>query len=189
LSRYSPFTTGDSLSASAADLRPGTVLPPARLSRLTHALIAKSLAEGFFVIALAVYFSYTNFNPYFRGSVDAADERVVAGWVVNENSPGERVEVYLYIDGHFVSRRIADAPRPDVFEAGRSLDAYHGFVFTLPPLPPGRTYEARVYAMHETGEATRRTLQEFGVAKQFDVAANGLNSGTPETWWESEGRR
>jgi hypothetical protein len=164
-------------------------LPPARLSRLSHALIAKSLAEVFFVVALAVYFSYTNLNPYFRGSIDTVDERVVEGWVVNENSPGERVEVYLYIDGHFVSRRLADAPRPDVLEAGRSLDAYHGFVFNLPPLPPGRTYEARVYAMHETSDAARRTLQEFGAAKQFGVAANGLNSGLADRWWESEGRR
>jgi hypothetical protein len=170
-------------------LRPSSGLPPARLSRLSHALIAKSLAEVFFVVALAVYFSYTNLNPYFRGSVDTVDERVVTGWVVNENSPGERVEVYLYIDGHFVSRGVADAPRPDVLAAGRSLDAYHGFVFNLPPLPPGRTYEARVYAMHVTGDAMHRALQEFGGARRFGVAANGLNSGAPEAWWESEGRR
>jgi hypothetical protein len=163
--------------------------PPARLSRLWHALVAKSLAEAFFVVALAVYFSYTSFNPYFRGSVDEADERVVSGWVVNEASPGERVEVHLYVDGHFVSRRVADAPRPDVFEAGRSLDAYHGFVFNLPPLPQGRTYEARVYAMHRTGDATRRALQEFGATKRFGVTVNGLNSAVPDAWWESEGRR
>jgi hypothetical protein len=164
-------------------------LPPARLSRLSQAIIAKSLVEALFVVALAVYFSYTNFNPYFRGSVDMADERTVEGWVVNEASPGERVEVHLYIDGHFVSRRVADAPRPDVFEAGRSLDAYHGFVFDLPPLPPGRTYEARVYAMHKTGDASRRALQEFGSVKQFGVTANSLNSSLPGAPWESEGRR
>ncbi|HZH91501.1 MAG TPA: hypothetical protein VEX70_12890 [Pyrinomonadaceae bacterium] len=163
-------------------------MPHARLSRLSHALIAKSLIEAFFVVALAVYFSYTSFNPYFRGSVDAADERGVAGWVVNEASPGERVEVHLYIDGHFVSRRVADAPRPDVYAAGRSPDAYHGFVFTLPPLPPNRTYEARVYAMHAGDDRTRRSLQEFGGAKQFGVSANPANSAAPDAWWESEGR-
>jgi len=158
-------------------------------ARLSHALIAKSLAEALFVVALAVYFSYTSFNPYFRGSVDAADQHAVAGWAVNEAAPGTHVEVHLYIDGHFVSRRLADAPRPDVFEAGRSLDASHGFVFKLPPLPPNRTYEARVYAMHETGDATRRTLQEFGEAKQFSVTTDGANSSVPDAWWESEGRR
>jgi hypothetical protein len=163
--------------------------PPASLTRLSHALVAKSLVEVLFVVALAVYFSYTSFNPYFRGSVDAADERVVTGWVVNEASPTQRVEVHLYIDGHFVSRRVADAPRPDVFEAGRSLDAYHGFVFNLPTLPPNQTYEARVYAMHETGDPTRRALQQFDVAKQFSVGADGVNAPVPEAWWESEGRR
>ncbi|MDQ1592266.1 MAG: hypothetical protein QOG71_2893 [Pyrinomonadaceae bacterium] len=188
---YSPFATGDARSTTAGDVRQSTDAPtPARLSRLSHALIAKSLAEALFVVALAVYFSYTNFNPYFRGSVDAADARAVAGWVVNEAAPGERVEVHLYVDGHFVSRRSADAPRPDVLEAGRSLDANHGFVFQLPPLPPNRTYEARVYALHATaGDATRRALQEFGAAKQFSVTADEVNSSVPDVWWESEGRR
>ena len=163
--------------------------PPASLTRLSHALIAKSLVEVLFVVALAVYFSYTSFNPYFRGSVDAADARAVAGWVVNKAAPAERVEVHLYIDGHFVSRRLAGEPRPDVFDAGRSGDAYHGFVFGLPPLPPGRAYEARVYAMHVTGDATRRTLQEFGGIRRFSVETDGMNAPVPERWWESEGRR
>jgi len=188
---YSTFTTGDSLSTSVSPSPPLSGAPtPARLSRLSHALIAKSLAEALFVVALAVYFSYTNFNPYFRGSVDTADQHAVAGWVVNEAAPGEPVEVHLYVNGHFVSRRMADAPRPDVSEAGRSIDPNHGFVFKLPPLPPNRTYEARVYAMHMGGsDATRRALQEFGVAKQFTVAADGVNSSVPDIWWESEERR
>jgi hypothetical protein len=194
---YSPFTTGDSRPASGGDERSASVADsrtlsgsaaPARLSRLSHALIAKSLAEALFVVALAVYFSYTNFNPYFRGSVDVADGRVVTGWVVNEASPGERVEVHLYVDGHFVALRVADAPRPDVFEAGRSLDAAHGFIFNLPPLPPNRTYEARVYAMHAPGEATRRVLQEFGTARQFSVTADAADASAPGAW-RSEGRR
>jgi len=187
---YSPFTTGDSRLTPADDSRPAQASPaPARLSRLSHALIAKSLVEALFIVALAVYFSYTNFNTYFRGSVDTADGRIVTGWVVNEASPGERVEVYLYVDGHFINRGVADAPRPDVFEAGRSLDAYHGFVFNLPPLPPGRTYEARVYALHATTDPARRTLQEFSVPKRFAVTADGVNSSAPEAWWESGGRR
>ena len=184
---YSPSTTGDSRPETADDMHPAFV-SPARLSRLSHALIAKSIAEALFIVTLAVYFAYTSFNPYFRGSVDAADARTVTGWVVNKAAPGERVEVLLYVDGHFVSRRLADTPRPDVFEAGQSLDANHGFIFNLPPLPAHRTYEARVYAMHETGDATRRALQEFGGVKRFSVAADGANSGAPEVWWESEGR-
>ncbi len=194
---YSPFTTGDSRPASGGDYGSASgddsrtitgSTTPARLSRLSHALIAKSLAEVLFVIALAVYFSYTNFNPYFRGSVDVADGRVVTGWVVNEASPNERVEVHLYVDGHFVAHRLADAPRPDVFEAGRSLDAAHGFVFNLPPLPPNRTYEARVYAMHATGEATRRVLQQFGMARQFSVKADDADASLPGARPQSEGK-
>jgi uncharacterized SAM-binding protein YcdF (DUF218 family) len=148
----------------------------ARLTRLSRALIAKSIVEALFVVALAVHFSYTNINPYFRGSVDVAGVRTVEGWVVNEAAPDERVEVHLYIDDHFVSRRHADAPRADVLAAGRSRDAYHGFIFATPPLPPGRTYRARVYAMHITGDGARRVLQEIGVPTTFVVTADRENA-------------
>jgi len=161
-----------------------------RLTRLSRALIAKSIIEALFVIALAVYFAYINFHPYFRGSIDVADERAVAGWVVNEAAPDERVEVHLYINGHFVSRLSANAPRADVLAAGRSLDAYHGFVFNTPSLPPNHSYEARVYAMHVIGDGRRRVLHEIGGgARQFSVTADQENNSVPEAWWESEGQR
>ena len=190
MSGYSPFTIGDARSTSAGNAPPLHAPPAtARLSRLSHLLIAKSLIEGLFVVALAVHFSYTIFNPYYRGSVDGADARGVAGWVVDEAAPAERVEVHLYVDGHFIDSRVADAPRPDVYEAGRSRDARHGFVFELPPLPPNRTYEARVYALHRTGKAAPRALQEFGSAIRFSVPPDELNSAVPDAWWESRGRR
>ncbi len=157
-----------------------------RHARLTDALLVKLFIEALFVVALAVYFSYTNFNPYFRGAVDVADAQRVAGWVVNEAAPGERVEVQLYLNGHFVKRRAADSPRPDVLQSGRSLDAAHGFDFTLPLLPPGLEYEARVYALQSASGNTRRTLQQIGETKLFKVAANDENHQTPEAWWEGE---
>jgi predicted RNA-binding protein with TRAM domain len=181
---YSPFATDDSFSAPAS-----TTLPAARLSRLARALIAKSIVETLFVVALAVYFAYANVNPFFRGSIDVADQSTIEGWVVNEAQPGERVEVHLYINGHFVGRRIADAPRADVLAAGRSFDAYHGFVFDTPPLPPGNIYEARVYAMHVSGDGGRRMLQEFDGGRRFGVKANKENAPVPDVWWESEERR
>lgn len=181
---YSPFTTDASVFAPATS---PTTTTPARLSRLSRALIAKSILEALFVVALAVHFSYTNINPFFRGSVDVADARTIEGWVVNEAAPDERVEVHLYIDDHFVSRLSADAPRADVLAAGRSRDAYHGFVFTTPPLPPNRTYRARVYAMHLVGDGTRRVLQEIGAATAFNVTASKENVTVPDAWWESEG--
>lgn len=182
---YSPFATDDFFSAPAADAPPHA----ARLTRLSGALIAKSIVEALFVVALGVYFAYANVNPFFRGSIDKADARTIAGWVVNEAQPNERVEVHLYIDGHFVSRRIADAPRADVLAAGRSFDAYHGFVFDTPPLPPGKIYGARVYAMHVAGDGARRVLQEFGGVRRFGVTADKENANVPDAWWESEERR
>jgi len=181
---YSPLTTDDSLSLSGSPTP--TVV---RLTRLSRALIAKSIIETLFVVALAVYFAYTNFHPYFRGSIDVAEEREVAGWVVNEAAPDERVEVHLYINGHFVNRRSANAPRADVLAAGRSSDADHGFVFATPLLPPNHTYEARVYAVHVTNDGGRRVLHEIGGARQFTVKANQENRAVPEVWWESEGQR
>lgn len=180
---YSPFKTD--AFPSAPNTPPNTTTP-ARLTRLSRTLIAKSIVEALFVVALAVHFSYTNINPFFRGSIDVADERTIEGWVVNEAAPDERVEVHLYIDEHFVSRRSADAPRADVLAAGRSRDAYHGFVFKTPPLPPRDDYRARVYAMHIAGDGTRRVLQEVGAATAFRVTANRENISLPGAWWESE---
>jgi hypothetical protein len=185
---YSPFTSDAFLSAPAASPAT-TTTTPVRLTRLSRALIAKSILEALFVVALAVYFSYTNINPYFRGSIDVADARTIEGWVVNEAAPDERVEVHLYIDDHFAGRRSADAPRADVSAAGRSRDAYHGFIFHTPPLPPNRTYRARVYAMHLAGDGTRRVLQEIGAATAFSVTATEENSAVPDVWWESEGQK
>jgi hypothetical protein len=180
---YSPFTTDDSPSLPAS--------PPSapRLARLSGALIAKSIIEALFVVALAVHFAYTNFHPYFRGSIDVADERTVEGWAVNEAAPDERVEVHLYLNGRFMNSQSANAPRADVLAAGRSFDAYHGFVFATPSLPPNQTYEARIYAMHVTSDGKRRVLHEIGDARQFGVTANKENSTVPEKWWENEGQR
>lgn len=181
---YSPSATDAFVSAPAA---PTTT--HARLTRLSRALIAKSILEALFVVALAVHFSYSNINPFFRGSIDVADARTIQGWVVNEAAPDERVEVHLYIDGHFVSRQSADQPRADVLAASRSRDAYHGFVFNTPTLPPNRTYEARVYAMHIAGDGARRVLQEIGAASRFNVTANQENVLVPDAWWESAGQK
>ena len=143
---------------------------PERRARLAHFLIGKSLAETLLVGALAVGFYLTTFTPYFRGSLDAADSRQIAGWAVNHNDPQARVEVQLYVDGRFVAHRAADAPRPDVLAAGRGADGFHGFVFDTPPLAAGQ-HEARVYAVHASGGGQRRTLQLVDKPLTFTVAA------------------
>jgi hypothetical protein len=158
------------------------IAPRAR-AHLTNFLIAKSIIEALFVGALAVGFYLTAFTPFFRGSLDLADARNVAGWVVNKAQPDARVEVQLYIDGRFAGNRWADLSRPDVKLAGRAEDENHGFAFDTPSLPAGQ-HEARVYAVHVSGEGQRRTLQLIGKPLIFNVGQSETKEGeatrTPE---------
>lgn len=154
------------------------VVEPEARTRLTNYLIVKSIVDVLFVGALAIGFYLTAFTPYFRGSLDLADARNVAGWVVNRADSGAPVEVQLYIDGKFAANRTADFPRPDVKAAGRAQDELHGFIFETPELSVGE-HEARVYAVHESGNGRRRTLQLIGKPLLFKVVANGLTA--PDT--------
>lgn len=147
-----------------------TIIDSKARVRLTNYLIVKSIVEVLFVGALAIGFYLTAFTPSFRGVLDIANTQHVAGWVVNQASPQARVEVQLYIDGKFAGNRMADASRPDVKAAGRAEDEQHGFIFDTPALPAGE-HEARVYAVHASGGATRRTLQLIGKPIIFSVAA------------------
>lgn len=137
-------------------------------ARLSRFIIAKSILETLFVVALVAHFSYAHFNPRLRGSLDVADEREIAGWATDEDQPAKQIEVELYIDGHFVARRRADATRADVLAARRAADAEHGFVFQTPQLAPGE-HEARVFAVHEGADAQRKTLLQIGNPKSFKI--------------------
>jgi hypothetical protein len=143
-------------------------IAPGMKAPLTTFLIAKSIIEALFVGALAIGFYLTAFTPFFRGTLDKADARQVYGWVVNQAEPQTRVEVQLYIDGRFVGTRLADGSRPDVKAAGRAEDEKHGFSFDTPPLSAGQ-HEARVYAVHMSGEGQRRTLQLIGKPFSFNI--------------------
>lgn len=181
-----PPRKGAALSSGAdADADTAPALSERGGERLTHALVAKSLAEVLFLVTLVVLFSYSYFNPRFRGSLDGANEREVVGWAVDESAPGEQVEVQLFIDGHFVAGRRADRPRPDVHAAGRAPRPEHGFSFETPPLPAREAdYEARVFALHAPGDSTRRTLRQIGDALRFKVAAGERSNGAGENWWD-----
>jgi hypothetical protein len=146
------------------------MVAPKMKARLINLLIAKSIAEALFVGALAISFYLTAFTPFFRGTLDYADARRVAGWVVNQAEPQTHVEVQLYIDGGFAGNGKADLSRPDVKAAGRAEDEWHGFVFDTPPLSAGQ-HETRVYAVHVSGEGQRRTLQLIGKPLVFNVSA------------------
>jgi hypothetical protein len=137
-------------------------------ARLIHLLISKSIIEALLIGGVAVAFFCATTNPYFRGVLDAADQTSVTGWAVDESRPYTRVEVQLFIDDRFAATTAADQFRPDVREARRAEDDWHGFVFTTPRLAAGK-HEARVYAVHSNSSGARKTLQLIGKPYRFSV--------------------
>jgi len=141
--------------------------------RLVNLLIGKSIAETILVGAIAVGVYLNAFPPTFHGWGEAvAGSRSIAGWAVNDAEPWERVEVQLFIDGTLSGTQLANLSRPDVAAAGWSKDEWHGYNFTLSSLATGE-HEARVYALRESGGATRYTLQLLGDPIKFVVNADG----------------
>ena len=143
--------------------------PPAQLVNL---LIGKSIAETILVgvIALGVYVNA--FPPTFHGWGEAVASRSIAGWVVNDAAPWQRVEVQVFIDGKLSGMQVANLSRPDVAAAGWARDEWHGYNFAIDLLPAGN-HEARVYALHESDGAARYTLQLLGDPIRFVVNADG----------------
>lgn len=135
-------------------------------ARLVHLLISKSIVEALLIASVAVAFFFSTTNLYLRGVLDNADKMFVTGWVVDESRPYARVEVQLFVDDRFAGAAIADQFRPDVREAKRAEDDWHGFVFSTPRLAVG-DHEARVYAVHSNGSGVRRTLQLIGKPYRF----------------------
>lgn len=136
------------------------------------------MAEALLVTAIAVGFYFATTNRHLRGVLDRADGQTVTGWAVDEAVPATRVEVQLFIDDTFVADVAANQYRPDVHEAKRAEDDWHGFAFQTPPLQAGE-HEARVYALYSGGAGIRRTLQLIGKPFRFQVEAND-KSGLPE---------
>lgn len=139
-------------------------------TRLTHILIGKSIFETLLVISVAVFFFLDAF-PRFHGWGEVT-RHAIAGWVVNNRLPWHRVEVQLYIDGELVGRAVANQSRTDVVAAGWSEDEWHGYTIPLSSLPSG-PHEARVYALHDSGQGARKTLQLVGDPIHFMVSHDG----------------
>lgn len=139
--------------------------------RLVHALLGKSIAETFLVGTLAVFAYFTILPPYFHGWGEPTETSIV-GWAVNNADPWGRVEVHLYVDDQFIDKQIASISRPDVKAAGWAKDEWHGYGFVLPALSPG-LHEAAVYARHDSGKGTRKTLQLLGDPIRFTVDSSG----------------
>ena len=137
-------------------------------ARLIHLLISKSMAEALLITAVAVGFYFVTTNPNLRGVLDNADQAWVTGWAVDEANPSTRVELQLFVDDAFAGHATANQYRPDIHNARRADDDWHGFAFPTPQLPPGE-HQARVYAVHSNGEGERRTLQLIGKPYKFNI--------------------
>jgi hypothetical protein len=137
-------------------------------ARLIHLLISKSMAEALLIAAVAVGFYFATTNPNLRGVLDQADSTTITGWAVDEANPAARVEVQLFIDDRFAGDAMADQYRPDVHQAKRAPDDWHGFAFPTPQLLTG-DHQAQVYAVHTNGGGTRRTLQLIGKPYRFRI--------------------
>ena len=140
------------------------------LMGLVHILIGKSIFETLLVVCLAVFFFLDAF-PRFHGWGEVTPQSI-SGWVVNNRDPWHRVEVQLFLDDKFAGLAVANESRMDVFAAGWSKDEWHGFTFPISLLPAG-THEARVYALHESGQGARKTLQLVGDPIRFVVSRDG----------------
>jgi hypothetical protein len=141
---------------------------------LVHVLIGKSIIEALLVGGLAVFTFITVLPPYFHGWGEVTGTGI-SGWVVNDAAPWARVEVQLFVDGEFVASGLANESRPDVMMAGWSKDEWHGYTFPVTSLNAG-LHEARVYALHDSGNRKRKTLQLVGDPISFSVDTNGKAS-------------
>jgi hypothetical protein len=142
-------------------------------------LLAVLLVTTILVGAAAVVAYTIFFPPRFRGWGEVTSDGRVAGWAVDEYERGRRVEVQLYVDGRFVAAGVAELPRPDVLEAGRSSDEWCGYSFPLPSLNAGE-HEARVYATHTVGGGAYRTLILTGKPLRFTVGEDGAKAVTSD---------
>lgn len=144
-----------------------------RSSQLVNLLIAKSVIETILVGTIAVVVHVKAFPPTFHGWGEAVlASRSIAGWAVNSAEPWQRVEVQLFIDGKREGTQVAYLSRPDVHAAGWSKDEWHGYNFPVAQLSVGR-HEARVYAIHASGDGKQYTLQLLGDPIRFEVMNDG----------------
>ena len=105
-------------------------------------------------------------EPYFKGWTETVTPRMISGWVVNNATPTERVEVQLYIDDHFVEARTNDQPRPDLKQEGLGNEKV-GFLFLTPKLVNG-PHVAKIFAMRHD-EKGRPALRMIGRPMRFTV--------------------
>jgi hypothetical protein len=138
--------------------------------RIVHILIGKSIFETLLLVSLVVVFFLDAF-PQFHGWGEVTPQGI-SGWVVNNSAPWDRVEVQLFVNGKFAGRAVANESRIDVVRAGWSEDEWHGYTFPISTDQTG-IHEARVYALHDSGQGKRKTLQLVGDPLRFTLSHDG----------------
>jgi hypothetical protein len=139
-------------------------------SKLLRAVIAKSFVEVILVCVVATLAAFTTFSPRMRGAIDVTDQRRIAGWVHDPQSPAQAIEVQLFIDGKFISTMLADLRREDLVRAGVTALPNHGFSFSLESanLPSGE-HSAQVYAVRAAAGANKVLLPITTVPPTFQT--------------------
>lgn len=125
--------------------------------RLAKLIVVKLALDLLFVCGLAVYTHAVTYRTGFAGELEHADGLRVSGWVADLEQSNAPVELQLFLNGHFAAS----------FAAGDSAqDGRRDFLFQFEQ-PRYGDYEARVYAVREGRDGTRRTLQQLGDPRHF----------------------
>ena len=150
---------------------------------LVHVLIAKSIIETLLISALDVQASKGIHLVVPRDRIrcesgivlrtERHDQVVGPGRRgPGEAHPVEQVEVQLFVDDKFVARTVASQSRPQVVAGGWARDEWHGFTIPVSAMEVGY-HEGRVYALHNSGAGSRKTLQQLGHVLHFQVVSDG----------------
>lgn len=74
-----------------------------------------------------------------RGHVDTISPTIIAGWALDDSSPNEQIDVFVFVDGRRVALVSCNQPRDDLKALGFAGDVGHGFRYEFPSaLVPNR---------------------------------------------------
>lgn len=148
-------------------------MPNLTATKLLRAVIAKSFVEVALVCVVATLAAFATFSPQLRGAIDVADQKHIAGWVHDPQTPAQSIEVQLFIDGKFIATERADQRRDDLVKTGATTQPNHGFDISVELLNlPNGEHQAQVYAVREAAGANKILLPITTTPYTFQVDQN-----------------